>query len=192
MCSIQMGSSQKRERARMTNSAGWEDFKRGVKPLQPERARPAAPQAAARPAQGPAVNKGAPARFLTGTAATGTKKPSVALRLQPALTAIDDPQLLRRLEQGKTAIDASLDLHHHTESAAHQAVLDFLTRAKQKRWRILRIITGCGSVLRPALPRWLAASQARPVIRWIAPASARHGGDGAFYLVLQRDKSHHK
>ncbi len=170
----------------MTDEQGWEQFKHGVKRLKAAAAaRPAASpkQAAKPPAWRPA---------LVLPVSPVPMKPQSMLRLLPPLTQVDDPLLLRRIEQGKTAIDASLDLHHHTESGAHQAVLDFLVRAKQRRWRILRIITGCGSVLRPALPRWLAASQTAPGIRWIAPAAARHGGAGALYIVLRGDKSHRK
>lgn len=171
----------------MKDEQGWEQFKRGVKRLKMGVAKPvtrlaAVPQAA--PTQRPV-----PRQKLDLPAGTPPNKLSSARRLLPVLTQVDDPQLLRRIEQGTTKIDASLDLHHHTESGAHQAVQDFLVQAQQRRWRILRIITGCGSVLRPALPRWLAVSQATLGIRWIAPAAMRHGGAGATYIVLRGDKS---
>lgn len=173
----------------MADEQGWEQFKRGVKRLKAGVAKPVV-GAVAQPLL--PLKRPAPRQKLILPTDTPPKRPSAALRLLPALTQVDDPQLLRRIEQGKARIDATLDLHHRTESGAHQAVLDFLVQAQQKRWRILRIITGCGDVLRPALPRWLATSQAAPGIRWIAAAAPRHGGGGALIIVLRGDKSRHK
>lgn len=161
----------------------WEQFKRGVRRLKRDRPAPARPDASA---------ARAPRQRLALSKPAAPEKPAAALRLLTPLTQVDDPQLLRRIERGEAAIDATLDLHHRNESGAHQAVLDFLVEAQQRRWRILRIITGCGNVLRPALPRWLTASQATLGVRWIAPAARRHGGEGAVYVVLRRDKSRHK
>jgi DNA-nicking Smr family endonuclease len=57
--------------------------------------------------------------------------------------------------------------------------------------RVLLVITGKGRSSRPGLIRagladWLDASRHRPRIAALRPAHRRHGGGGAFYLVLRR------
>lgn len=171
----------------MTEEPGWEQFKRGVRRLTRAPVKPAVrPMPAA-----PPVTAAAP-RPPVVPPAPATVKTTAAARPRPAITTVDDPQLLRRISEGKATIDATLDLHHHTEAAAHRAVLALLAEAKQRRWRILRIITGRGAVLRPLLPRWLAASPFIASIRWIALAAPRHGGDGAAYVVLRRESNQDK
>lgn len=176
----------------MTEEPGWEQFKRGVRRLSRAPAKTSVKHPLEPLATPPSPIAMASSSVSAAASAVQTMK-KAAIPAPPRLsrTAIDDPELLRRIMQGKTAIEATLDLHHHSEATAHQAVLAFLAQAKQRRWRILRIITGRGAVLRPVLPRWLAASPANPSIRWIAPAAPRHGGDGAVYIVL-RGKPNHK
>jgi DNA-nicking Smr family endonuclease len=104
----------------------------------------------------------------------------------------DDPQFQRQLQAGKVKIEARLDLHHMTESEAFVAVQGFMNKAVQRGWRILLIITGRGAVLQSALPRWLRESQANRHVRWVEPAATRHGGVGAYYIVLRRINSKDK
>ena len=105
---------------------------------------------------------------------------------------MDDPQWRRRLQAGAVRPEARLDLHHHGAVAAHQAVVVFIAQAQQRGQRILLIITGIGEVLRPSLPRWLQAPPLKASIRWVFPAAPVHGGQGAYYIVLRRQKSNDK
>ncbi len=56
--------------------------------------------------------------------------------------------------------------------------------------RCLLIITGKGrtgaSVLRQRFLDWINDPEIRFAVAGYAPANARHGGDGAYYLLLKR------
>ena len=43
-------------------------------------------------------------------------------------------------------------------------------------------------VLRRNVPRWLAEPELRPLIVGFTTAVAHHGGEGAFYIELRRNK----
>jgi len=44
-------------------------------------------------------------------------------------------------------------------------------------------------ILRRAVPRWLAEPPLRAVVIGCEPASPRHGGEGALYVLLRRRKT---
>lgn len=103
----------------------------------------------------------------------------------------------RRLIRGELAIDARLDLHGLTREAAHRRLDQFLRRAEGEGWRCLLVITGRGrgpideppaGILREALPRWLNAPDHRHRVLGWHPARREHGGDGAFYVLLRRQR----
>lgn len=102
----------------------------------------------------------------------------------PAPTAND--RLVRR---GRVAIDARLDLHGMTQEQAHRALGTALFRSAKRGDRCLLVITGKGprleGVLRTALPGWLSSPQLCPLVARYAPAHARHGGAGAWYVFLK-------
>ncbi len=97
-----------------------------------------------------------------------------------------------RLRRGRMAIEARLDLHGLTQSAAHDAVDRFLYNSQRNGRRCVLVITGKGPVdqgggiLRSAVPRWLAEPGLRSLIVAIHHAQPRDGGDGALYLLLKR------
>lgn len=100
----------------------------------------------------------------------------------------------RKLKRGAVVIGARLDLHGLDRAEAHRAVTRFLTRLADEGERVALVITGKGGrtsesgpgVLRAEFPRWLSeGALARLVLAW-RPAAARHGGDGAFYVLLRR------
>jgi DNA-nicking Smr family endonuclease len=99
----------------------------------------------------------------------------------------------RSLKRGTVAIGDRLDLHGLDREQAHRAVSRFLTRLADDGERVALVITGKGGrsagmdgVLRAEFPRWLSESPlARLVLAW-RPAAPRHGGDGAFYVLLRR------
>jgi DNA-nicking Smr family endonuclease len=99
----------------------------------------------------------------------------------------------RNLRRGSVDIGARLDLHGLDRAAAHRAVGQFLRALAEEGERVALIITGKGGartggegVLRAEFPRWLSeGALARLVLAW-RPAAPRHGGDGAFYVLLRR------
>ena len=105
-----------------------------------------------------------------------------------------DRATLERLKRGKIAIEARIDLHGLTQAQAFGALLGFIDSSARAGRRALLIITGKGAVtegggvLRRSVPSWLAASPLSARILTIAPAHLRHGGDGALYVLLRKER----
>jgi DNA-nicking Smr family endonuclease len=93
-----------------------------------------------------------------------------------------------RLRRGRAEPGATLDLHGLREAEAHRALERFLTRAHGEDKRLVLVITGKGGVLQKNLPRWLAENVFRKLVVGISQAHIRHGGAGAFYVALRRQK----
>ena len=106
-----------------------------------------------------------------------------------------DRRTAERLRKGQMDIDRKLDLHGMTQEAAHAALDRAVASAWREGLRMLLVITGKGSaaregsgVLRHNLPRWLAAGANAPRVLRIEPARPQHGGSGAFYVLLRRQR----
>lgn len=111
----------------------------------------------------------------------------------------------RRLEQkmsrGQIKIDSTLDLHGMTQEEAKNATVNFVRMAKKNNLNIVLIITGKGvskgntndeyrtryerGVLNQNLPNWLKLPQIRDDINGYKYANTRHGGEGAYYILLK-------
>jgi DNA-nicking Smr family endonuclease len=99
----------------------------------------------------------------------------------------------RRLKRGDMAIDATLDLHGMTREAAHGALTTFLRRGSAAGYRCVIVVTGKGrtegsGILKSEVPRWLNEPDVRPLLVAFAKAQPKHGGDGALYLLLRRQR----
>lgn len=96
----------------------------------------------------------------------------------------------RRLRQGDVSPDRVIDLHGYTLDAAHSLLTTALDTADSNGDRVLLIITGKGrdgrGRIRAELNHWLDSGHHRHRIAALRPAHARHGGGGAFYLILRR------
>lgn len=86
-----------------------------------------------------------------------------------------------------------------TQAEAFGALLGFVESSARAGRRALLVITGKGAVgpnatgkgggvLRRSVPGWLAASAVARRILTVTPAHIRHGGDGAFYVLLRRER----
>ena len=93
------------------------------------------------------------------------------------------------LRRGRIEPDARIDLHGLTQERAYRALLGFLTRAQADGSRLVLVITGKGGVLRSQLPLWLGQADLRPLVAGLNEAHIRHGGGGAFYVLLRKRKS---
>ena len=99
-----------------------------------------------------------------------------------------------RLKRGLHPIEARLDLHGRTQAEAHRELAEFVESAYRAGRRCVLVITGRGlgpdgpGVLKSAVPRWLAQPGLRRHILAIAAAQPRHGGAGALYLLLRRQR----
>jgi DNA-nicking Smr family endonuclease len=174
------------------DAALWSRVAGSAKPLRKDRLRSAAPP----PPKLPPKRKppaAAPASKPVAKAAAG---PANA-----APSASFDRQVARKLDTGKLAVEARLDLHGLKQVEAHAALRRFLKSAQAKGKRHVLVITGKGApreearsfyeegergVLRQAVPHWLALPDLAPLVVSFSPAPRRLGGDGALYVRLRR------
>jgi len=98
--------------------------------------------------------------------------------------------LHRRLNRGREAVAARIDLHGMTQDVARAALTGFVARSAEEGWRAVLVITGKGvggdGVLRRRVPDWLAEPPIRAHIAGVSEAHRRHGGEGALYVALKR------
>jgi DNA-nicking Smr family endonuclease len=119
--------------------------------------------------------------------------PGLVERFAEAFAGVDRANS-ERLKRGRHPIEARLDLHGLTQTEAHRALMDFVEGCWTAGQRCVLVITGRGlgpdgpGVLKSAVPRWLAEAGLRRRILAIAAAQPRHGGAGALYLLLRRER----
>ena len=119
-----------------------------------------------------------------------------------------DRTMSDRLKRGELTIDARLDLHGMRQHQAHQRLGVFVRSSHAMGHRTLLVITGKGQakdrsdhgsysgydsfdrpgILREMLPNWLAEPSLRLLITAVVPAARKHGGAGAVYLYLRRQR----
>jgi DNA-nicking Smr family endonuclease len=117
--------------------------------------------------------------------------PVVPPRHQPH--PIEKP-VIRKLSRGRLPIDGRIDLHGLTQSEAHNLLFGFLARAHERGLRHVLVITGKGAsrgsegALKRAVPVWLSKPEFRFLISGYEDAARGHGGEGALYIRLRREK----
>jgi len=164
----------------------WSDVTRLVAPLR----RPPLP---ADPAPSTALGKTKP---KPSRAAARAGAP--AARPTASLEAFDR-RLKQRLARGTEAIEARVDLHGKTQSEAYAALFSFLRKAQSDGARFVLVITGKGGnaredgsergVLKRQVPQWLRLPEFRRYVLGFEDAHHRHGGAGALYLRIRRQRS---
>lgn len=97
----------------------------------------------------------------------------------------------RNLRLGKYAIDARLDLHHHTVEQARSALWTFVRDCVQHDIRCALITHGKGegrkqpALLKSCVAHWLP--QLEEVLAFHS-AQKQHGGSGATYVMLRKSE----
>jgi DNA-nicking Smr family endonuclease len=95
----------------------------------------------------------------------------------------------RRFRTGKMTIDARLDLHGLSRDQAIGELRSFIDGMAENGDRHGIIITGKGQgILRRATYQYLSDPAQRSKILGIANAQPRHGGKGAYYVLLRRQR----
>jgi len=98
-----------------------------------------------------------------------------------------DKKIFDKIKKGKISIDAMLDLHGMTQDTAISSLKSFVRGMSRKGNRYTIVITGIGSgILKNEFPRWLELSDIKPYVVDFKKADIRHGGDGAFYLIIRK------
>ena len=91
-------------------------------------------------------------------------------------------------------IEGKLDLHGRTQAEAHRRLETFLANAQASGKRCVLVVTGrglgksAGGVLRTEVPRWLNQTPNRARVLAFDWAQPKHGGDGALYVLLRRNR----
>lgn len=170
----------------------WRRVSRGFKPLSPDRQDNIAPLKAALDGTTPI----APLK-------ADRQKPAPAPKLRAPINRSDD----RHLRRGRFEVDAKLDLHGLTSAKARQELLGFLIHAQNRGHMQVLVITGKGATARavdrrrfeawdpeaPHLPgvirrsftQWMREPEFAPLVAGYAEAHRRHGGSGAFYVMVR-------
>ncbi len=110
-----------------------------------------------------------------------------------------DKRSVDRLRRGKLPVEARLDLHGMTQNEAEAALARFLAGAQTAGRRCVLVITGKGAareremfespgVLKRMVPVWLNAPANRALVLAFAAARPQHGGSGALYVLLKRQR----
>ena len=170
-------------------NALWAKVVESVRPIRP---RPAAPEQAApkdtRPPPRPKPERPKPAR----PAAT---RPLAPPKPRPGTTL--DGTWDRKLGRGAVQPEMTVDLHGHNLNTAYALLDERLDRAVRSGVRVLLLVTGkppqgeppvVRGRIRAAVHDWLAASRHAADIAAVRSAHPRHGGAGALYIVLRRNK----
>ena len=181
-------------------SEAWEKLAATVTPMHPPRAGEGdhakhgggAPQIVGKGAQKePALRKQQPARPVA-IAPRAQPKPSPPGNL--------DSHWDRRLKSGALQPDLTLDLHGYNLDAAYDRLMGGVAQARALGMRTILLVTGkprpvaaadrgaSRGVIRAKVLDWLAASSHHTAIAAVRRAHQRHGGDGALYIVLKRER----
>lgn len=119
----------------------------------------------------------------------------------------DEPQLdgrtADRLRRGRIEPERSIDLHGLTLNIAEEMLRRFVLNARRDRLKVVLVITGKGrrgpeaddevipkrrGVIRESLPMWISTGSLKGLVLKAVPAHPRHGGAGAWYLYLKRER----
>ncbi len=113
----------------------------------------------------------------------------------------------KKVRRGQLEVEARIDLHGLTSARARRDLLGFLQRAQGNGLRQVLVITGKGAgsrardqrkfepwapdaaplpgVLRRSFVQWMTDPAFAPLVSGYAEAHRRHGGSGAFYVMVR-------
>ena len=112
-----------------------------------------------------------------------------------------DKKAFGKMKKGRMAPEARLDLHGMTIAQAHPVLMRFILDAAAMDRRLVLVITGKGKhrddggpipvrfgVLRHQVPQWLQSAPLRQHVLQVSEAHLKHGGQGAYYVYLRRQR----
>ena len=126
--------------------------------------------------------------------------PALSARLAQAPVRMDHGTH-KRMVRGKLKPEDRIDLHGMVLAEAHPALISFISSAFERNLRLVLVITGKGKdrdsggpipirrgVLKHQVPGWLTAPPLGLMVLDIREAHQRHGGGGAYYVYLRRQR----
>ena len=194
-----------RRRLRPDEVALWQKVTEKTQRLHPER-KPEDAAHVSRPKpipQKPVFNVNEP--FTLGSQAAPSRaphklQPSLSERLSSAPVQMDK-RSFAKMKRGKIKPEGRIDLHGMTLDRAHPALIRFILSAQASGKRLVLVITGKGKrseengpiprpqgVLRHQVPGWLSQPPLAQAVLQISPAHISHGGEGAYYVYLRRQR----
>lgn len=112
-----------------------------------------------------------------------------------------DRKKYAKMNRGKLSPEARIDLHGMTLAQAQPALTRFILNSWALDRRLVLVITGKGKhrddggpipvrhgVLKHQVPHWLRSAPLREVILQVSEAHLKHGGAGAYYVYLRRQR----
>jgi DNA-nicking Smr family endonuclease len=112
-----------------------------------------------------------------------------------------DSKAFTKLKRGKLSPEGRIDLHGMTLDRAHPALTRFVLNAHKSGKRLVLVITGKGKmrdeggpipvrhgVLRHQVPQWLSMPPLASAVLQVSQAHISHGGGGAYYVYLRRQR----
>jgi len=142
--------------------------------------------------------------FRVGQKANAARSHDVMRPLVDRLAAAPvnmDNKSFGKMKRGKIKPEARIDLHGMTLAEAHPELVAFILGSQSMGRRLVLVITGKGKdrddggpiptrhgVLRHQVPQWMALPPLRQVILQVTPAHLKHGGHGAYYVYLRRNR----
>lgn len=181
-----------------------------VTPLHPK--RHPRPHDQCSPVQSPATAAalpGPPVRTGVGPRRSAAALPLPQARQRPQNAETLDSSWDRHISSGRIVPDMVIDLHGLRREAARQLLYRRVVDASNRGQRVILVITGKGDnpgpapadlmatrpgqtplrgAIRADLPRWLGEEGLSTRIAAVRRAHPRHGGAGAAYLVLKRQR----
>ena len=135
-------------------------------------------------------------------------KASLAAQTPPPVTKTPvDRSSERKVRRGHLEVEGRIDLHGMTRASARRALIGFLKRAHRDHKRVVLVITGKGAskramderrfepwsedtaplpgVLRRSFREWMLEPEIAQMVSGYSSAHHRHGGAGAFYVMLR-------
>jgi DNA-nicking Smr family endonuclease len=172
----------------------WQSVAQTAKPLR--RRRKSAPPATSVKAEKPTPKAAKTRAKAAPKTPPPVPAPSLAKHheLSHGLSIGIDKRQAERFRGGRLPIEGRIDLHGRTQQQAHDDLRAFLTSAHAAGKRCVLVITGKGmtaakiGVLRENVPRWLNEPSLRRHVLAFDYAERQHGGEGALYVLLKRER----
>jgi DNA-nicking Smr family endonuclease len=182
----------------------WDTVAERMTPLDPSRPKTPDLTPKASPKKPQPRERDMIADFMVGAKADPKRPNDVLKPIGARLTSAPvnmDAKSYGKMTRGKLKPEGRLDLHGMTMAEAHPELVAFILGAQAVGKRLVLVITGKGKerdegyaipvrngILRHQVPQWLALSPLSQAILQVTPAHLKHGGHGAYYVYLRRNR----